>query len=250
MPTAKERMIEAAEQLFARRGISAVSLREIRAATGQRNTAAVHYHFGSKERLVEAIVDHRMRQIDQRRLAMMEALEGDGRASDLRSLVEATFYPFAASLTPGSCYARFLAQALAEGAYRRVLRVRPQSPHEGIRRVHAQMDRVLRGLPAAVRGQRLLGAWRMWIEVMAEHERELESRRGPELPTAALAADLVDMLVAMLSVPVSPVTRRLMRPRTAGTADVQEISSKRRKGSLPANHRLVGKPERPSTHAA
>src|ERR1051326_9079064 len=88
-------MILAAERLFAERGIAAVSLREIGAAAGQRNNSAAQYHFGSKQGLVDAVVEHRMGPINERRLALLADLDTSGRGSDLRALVEALVEPFA-----------------------------------------------------------------------------------------------------------------------------------------------------------
>ena len=48
-------LIETAERLFAEKGIDNVSLREINRAAGQKNVAALHYHFGTRESLLEAI---------------------------------------------------------------------------------------------------------------------------------------------------------------------------------------------------
>ena len=48
-------LIETAERLFAERGIDNVSLREINRAAGQKNVAALHYHFGTRESLLEAM---------------------------------------------------------------------------------------------------------------------------------------------------------------------------------------------------
>lgn len=215
---ARERMIEAAERLFAQRGIAAVSLREIRAATGQRNTAAVHYHFGSKARLIDAILEHRMDRLNQRRLSMLADLERDGRADDLRALVEAAVYPLAESLKPGSYYARFLAQAMADPVHGHALTVEPVwlEVREGMRRVDVRLRRLLRRLPPAIRRQRLVTAATMWVQTLAAHERELQSKRRPALPTATLASDLVGMIVAMLSAPLPPQARAgELRPRRA-----------------------------------
>lgn len=60
-------IIEAAESLFAQQGVDAVSLRQIGAAIGAKNTAVVLYHFGDKEALIEAILAHRLPSFEKRR---------------------------------------------------------------------------------------------------------------------------------------------------------------------------------------
>ena len=104
------RIIEVAERLFAERGINGVSLREIGAEAGQRNTGAARYHFGSKEGLVNAVYEHRMVPVNERRVAMLRELDDD----DLRGLTEAFLYPLSEQLgEPGrpSWYLRFSIQA-------------------------------------------------------------------------------------------------------------------------------------------
>lgn len=54
----RARLIASAEQLFAERGVASVSLNEITRAAQQKNRNAVHYHFGSKEALVQAIFEN------------------------------------------------------------------------------------------------------------------------------------------------------------------------------------------------
>ncbi|GAA0603790.1 hypothetical protein GCM10009416_46760 [Craurococcus roseus] len=54
----RTRLVEAAIRLFAARGVHGVSLRGVGEAAGARNTAAVHYHFKSREALLEAALDH------------------------------------------------------------------------------------------------------------------------------------------------------------------------------------------------
>jgi AcrR family transcriptional regulator len=65
-----ERILHAAEMLFAERGIDAVSLREITVAAGA-NIAAVHYHFGSKTAVLEELFALRARPIAERRLELL-----------------------------------------------------------------------------------------------------------------------------------------------------------------------------------
>jgi AcrR family transcriptional regulator len=53
----REKLIRAAEELYASRSLDAVSLREIAARAGQRNPNALQYHFRNREGLLEAIVE-------------------------------------------------------------------------------------------------------------------------------------------------------------------------------------------------
>lgn len=73
----RHRLIAAAERLFARDGFEAVSLRQICAAAGQRNTNAVRYHFGDKDRLIEAIFEYRQTELEPIRRAMLAAIPED-----------------------------------------------------------------------------------------------------------------------------------------------------------------------------
>jgi AcrR family transcriptional regulator len=78
--TTKDRILDAAERLFARDGIEATSLRTITAEAGV-NLAAVNYHFQSKDALVRSVVARRVGPVNERRLALLggyEAAAGDG----------------------------------------------------------------------------------------------------------------------------------------------------------------------------
>lgn len=65
-----ERLIDAVEELLAQRDDLELSLREITAAAGA-NIAAVNYHFGSKDALVTAVIEHALSEhADQQLLAL------------------------------------------------------------------------------------------------------------------------------------------------------------------------------------
>src|SRR6267154_1399031 len=57
----------AAQMLFARHGVDAVTVQQIVAAAGQRNNAALHYHFGSKEELIRQMVVDGASVLDEQR---------------------------------------------------------------------------------------------------------------------------------------------------------------------------------------
>jgi len=71
----RARLLDAAERLFADDGIAQSSLRAITLAAGV-NVAAIHYHFGSKEALLEAVFTRRLAPVNEERLSRLGALEG------------------------------------------------------------------------------------------------------------------------------------------------------------------------------
>lgn len=74
-----ERILNAAEQVFAQHGFTGVSLREI-TRKAKVNLAAVNYHFGNKETLYGEVIRRRVRPINQARLARLD--EALARAGD------------------------------------------------------------------------------------------------------------------------------------------------------------------------
>lgn len=86
------RLLRTAERLFAERGVGAVSLRAVMQEAGT-NVAAVHYHFGSKEVLLEAVVRSRIGQVTDARNALLDALSDGTREVDARSLALAFIRP-------------------------------------------------------------------------------------------------------------------------------------------------------------
>lgn len=76
----KDRILDAAEALFARQGVAATSLRSVTAEAGV-NGAAIHYHFGSKTALVQALIERRVAPINDERLARLAELEAAAGAA-------------------------------------------------------------------------------------------------------------------------------------------------------------------------
>jgi AcrR family transcriptional regulator len=87
----KDRILDAAERLFAIRGFEATSLRAITAEAGV-NLAAVNYHFQSKDTLLRAVVARRIEPVNCRRLELLDAWEANG-CHDLYGLIRAFMIP-------------------------------------------------------------------------------------------------------------------------------------------------------------
>lgn len=72
--TTRERLLNIAERLFAEKGVDSVSIRSINTAA-QLSPGILHYHFGNKDTLLEAIIARRMDEIMIHREAMINSLD-------------------------------------------------------------------------------------------------------------------------------------------------------------------------------
>ncbi|WP_289083773.1 helix-turn-helix domain-containing protein [uncultured Spongiibacter sp.] len=124
-------LVLSAEQLIADKGIDGVSSREVARAAGHKNHSAVNYNFGSFDGLIEAIIDYRVRPINQQREVLLAALLEQQKQPTLYALVDLMARPLASELLRGNGESRYLsliAQLLSRGHWRELfLRNRARS---------------------------------------------------------------------------------------------------------------------------
>ena len=94
-------LLDAAETEFAEHGIDQASLRSIMRTAGA-NTAAVHYHYGSREELAKAVLDRVLAPLQARRLDLLSELTAAGDPPTAAGLIEALIRPdFEAAVAVG-----------------------------------------------------------------------------------------------------------------------------------------------------
>ena len=147
------RLLAAAEQLFATRGLE-VPNREIVATAGQHNQSAITYHFASRAGLIDAVCEQHETPIAQHRQHLIARLPGPEDRTT-RQLVEAHIQPLAAEMLrcAPSYWARLTEMLLVDEP----LLVRPR--HRALRRTPGRSNgrlgpvraaRAHGGAPAAI----------------------------------------------------------------------------------------------------
>lgn len=199
-------LIYAAERLFAENGIAGVALRQINQAANQKNISAAHYHFGSREGLILAVLEHRWLDLDRRRQAL---LEDESRPRDLRYYVEAMIVTLADELKPrpeGNHYLQFIQQYERYKGGKAL--ARSMSP-AGVE-IYDRIEANIAYLPAATRKVRMRYLVNLVHGVLAtaEHELGLGELQFEDVPM--IASNLVDMVVAALSAPLSLDTMAML----------------------------------------
>ncbi len=116
MNDTREKLLDTAERLFSERGFDATSLRHIIAEAGV-NLAAIHYHFGSKQELLDELVMRKAGPVNEERLAMLDRAEaeaGPGGPS-LEQVLAAFFLPMARVADQNPRFGRLMGRIYAEG---------------------------------------------------------------------------------------------------------------------------------------
>ena len=98
-----EKLMDCAEKIFAEKGYDKASVREITAAANV-NLASIHYHFGSKENLLQELLNRKLEWLNQQRLIALKTLESKSKNKPLKpsQILEAFFGTFGSALNKAS----------------------------------------------------------------------------------------------------------------------------------------------------
>jgi AcrR family transcriptional regulator len=112
----KQKILDAAERLIAGQGYAATSLRQIIGEAGV-NLAAVHYHFGSKEELLGAVIMRKVGPVNEKRLATLERYEAEsgGAPASVEKVLDAFLTPMGEAAGNHPQFVRVMGRVVAEG---------------------------------------------------------------------------------------------------------------------------------------
>ena len=110
----KDRILYAAEELFAQQGFASTSLRQV-TSRADVNIAAVNYHFGSKDNLVHEVFRRRMDVMSAQRLeALAKAAAAPGELEPILAAFVEPALAMAQDRHGGGAFIRVIARAYAE----------------------------------------------------------------------------------------------------------------------------------------
>jgi AcrR family transcriptional regulator len=202
--TTRDRLLRAAERLYAERGLDGVSLREITEAAGQRNNAAVHYHFGGRDGLVRALFEQRFAALDAQRAALLAQLDAEGKGGDVTSLVRVLVAPFAeAGDGPDGHWVRFVARLHEDPRFNPFAGDLPYTASEDVtvatREVSARIRRAL-GLSTKVGNERFFLVTTMAVHAVADRQALVAGGVAERMPSGPRLVELlVESAVRVLS---------------------------------------------------
>jgi len=111
----RTRILDAAEELFMQHGFEGTSMRLLTAKAGV-NLAAVNYHFGSKDALIEALFRRRLDPMNAERLAALDRLEDFSAENIIRAFVRPSLRLIEDAQGGGRNFIRLLGRTYTEPA--------------------------------------------------------------------------------------------------------------------------------------
>lgn len=189
---ARAQILDAAEQLIAERGVQ-VPLRDIATAAGQRNNSAVHYHFRSREELLDAVVRRRLEPMEAQRSLMLSALDAE-QQGDVDALLRIMVLPMMA--VDSHFYARFLQVSASH------LRIDVEEAQGSVWAL--VLDRLMAAIPTTDRRacrRRVNAVATTMFALLAQRERLAQS----DIDSVGSPEEIIAMLAAMLTAPFPPV---------------------------------------------
>ncbi|MFF8773049.1 TetR family transcriptional regulator [Kitasatospora sp. NPDC015120] len=194
----RERLLRAAEELFATRGVEASLTKDIVRQAGQSNPSAVQYHFGSREGLLDAIMAARQERTERALAPRLPAL-GD---ADLPALLGALIAAEATELRTeqGRHCLRISAQISRNSG------VRTRTPHPtlaggGYWRIIERAEERISALPEPIRLERLDLVLTLIGAALADRAQQYLDGSVPLTDEETFLADLVAVSAAVLSAP-------------------------------------------------
>jgi len=111
----RTRILDAAEELFMLHGFEGTSMRLLTAKAGV-NLAAVNYHFGSKDALIEALFRRRLDPMNEERIAALDRLEDFSEENIIRAFIRPSLRLIEDAKGGGRNFIRLLGRTYTEPA--------------------------------------------------------------------------------------------------------------------------------------
>jgi len=202
----REKLVDAAARAFAEDGVFSASLVDITRKAGQRNKGALHYHFGSREAIVCAVLERHVDFLARREGELLE-LATKAPDDDVESVVEAVVRP-AAELAESGWRGRACLLIIAELAQQDPASL-GEELNAVLRRtggydVYALLMARMAEVSPEVTLERMALVTSFILRAVADRARANKRKRArPQLDQETFVRNLVAMAAASMSAPLT-----------------------------------------------
>lgn len=202
--TTRAKLLDSAARAFARDGVFNASLIDITRQAGQRNRAALSYHFGSRDGILCAVIDRHASFLAHREGELLDVAR---QASGLAPVIEALVRP-AAELADGDwrgrCCLLIIAELTGEDRTQYSPQLQEVLARTGGNEVFALLTERTADLSDSLRTERFSLTVMFILRAIADRARLLERRTRhprPQLDREPFVRNLVAMAAAAMAAP-------------------------------------------------
>ena len=159
--SASQSLLEAAQRLFAQEGFDKVSMRALTQEAGV-NLAAVNYHFGSKQGLIDAVVSGYVNPVNEERLRLLDAAEEAG-AVTLERILDCFMRPVLEAVHRSAISEKLFFQLMGRCMNAQSIKTMPESVMGLFEQVVMRYPRAIRAVLPEVDAREIL--WRLHFTV-------------------------------------------------------------------------------------
>jgi len=207
----RQKLLDAAARAFAEDGVFNASLIEITRQAGQRNRGALHYHFGSRDGVLCAVIDRHAAFLARREGELLEIASQDSD-DDVAAVIEAIVRPaaeLAKSGWRGRCCLLIIAELAGEDPAQYSDELQAVFARTGGNEVYALLATRMAAVSQDVRIERFALVTTFILRAVADRARLL-GRRGRkgrrQLEYELFVQNLVAMAAAAMSAPGERLT--------------------------------------------
>ena len=209
----REKLIRAAEQLFATLGVDGTQTRDITRLAGQSNPSAIQYHFGSRQALLDSMLKDRQARTEETLRGLLDDDLGSLGLAELVGLLVAVEGRELATER-----GRYGLRIVAQRTHTSGLRTRTPHPllagsgmWELITAIESRLaDRS--GLAEPLRLERVEQVLTLVGHMLADRAQQYQEQVTPLTDEPLFLADLANVSVALLQAPPPPTRARTPDP--------------------------------------
>ena len=200
----RARLLGAATREFAEQGVTGASLLEIARQAGQRNRGAVHYHFGSREKALVAVLEQYAGFLADRERELLElaVATSDDQLAPVDEAIVRPAVELAETGWRGRCYLVIVAELAESDQEVMDPEIAAALTRTGGYEVYALLAHRMPPLPEPILVERLSLLTGFILRSVANRARAVERGHGrAQLDTDGFVANLVAMVAGMASAP-------------------------------------------------
>ncbi|MEN0651740.1 MULTISPECIES: TetR/AcrR family transcriptional regulator [Hyphobacterium] len=194
-------LLRAAERLIAERGLGGISVKQITRASGSKNESALHYHFGSVDKLLKEVFASRFQEIEDKRVELLAKRDWKVAGDEIDQALYAAIAPYMAVCLQegGRLYASFCAQLATDPRFD-LGEIAREMGMDSLNTIRDLIRPHLSHIPQAALTTRARRALSITLVLVADYAKQI--KQGNAAPLEEATTEVVATVAGFIRAPI------------------------------------------------